>query len=146
MLVPGTGIEPVRLFRSTDFKSVVSTNFTTRAIDQASGRTRRPPTRGQTGCAGEGRILARPYDARQHGHRGHRPQEAGRGAETISVFVRATPIRPKKQASIPHRARIMTRPEASSVRTMLTPKPTRVAHMNCRVPSSAEAAPRRPPC
>ena len=32
ILVPGTGIEPVRTDEgSTDFKSVVSTNFTTRA-------------------------------------------------------------------------------------------------------------------
>lgn len=30
-LVPGTGIEPVRLFRARDFKSLVSTNFTIRA-------------------------------------------------------------------------------------------------------------------
>ena len=34
VLVPGTGIEPVRTDEgSTDFKSVVSTNFTTRAED-----------------------------------------------------------------------------------------------------------------
>ena len=31
MMVPGAGIEPARLFRARDFKSLVSTNFTTRA-------------------------------------------------------------------------------------------------------------------
>ena len=31
-LVPGAGIEPARRFRARDFKSLVSTNFTTRAI------------------------------------------------------------------------------------------------------------------
>ena len=30
-MVPGAGIEPARLFRPRDFKSLVSTNFTTRA-------------------------------------------------------------------------------------------------------------------
>jgi hypothetical protein len=31
VLVPGTGLEPVRLLRSQDFKSCVSTNSTTQA-------------------------------------------------------------------------------------------------------------------
>ena len=41
LLVPGTGLEPVRLLRSQDFKSCVSTNSTTRAKRAKDGsRTR----------------------------------------------------------------------------------------------------------
>jgi hypothetical protein len=34
-MVPGTGLEPVRLIKSGDFKSPVSTNSTTRALGGA---------------------------------------------------------------------------------------------------------------
>ncbi len=52
MLVPGTGIEPVRpLFRiAADFKSAVSTNFTTRAQASLSFNSWALFVRGQKVC------------------------------------------------------------------------------------------------
>jgi hypothetical protein len=43
-MVPGTGIEPVRPLcrKAADFKSAVSTNFTTRAFDQRSRSLQHP--------------------------------------------------------------------------------------------------------
>jgi hypothetical protein len=38
-MVPGAGIEPARLLRSRDFKSRVSTNFTTQAIKLSANFT-----------------------------------------------------------------------------------------------------------